>query len=99
MEGKGDLSISVSKNPTGFENLSGLMVQITDTGKGIPPELKDRVFDAFFTTKPAGEGSGLGLHIVKQIIEKHRGKIWFETEVAKGTTFVVELPLTIVSPD
>ncbi|MFN8256289.1 MAG: ATP-binding protein [Bacteroidales bacterium] len=92
MEGKGELTISVSRNPKGFENLSGLMVQITDTGKGIPPEIKDRIFDAFFTTKPAGEGSGLGLYIVKQIIDKHKGKIWVESETGKGTSFYVELP-------
>ncbi len=93
MEGKGDLSISVSKNPKGFENLSGLEVRITDTGKGIAPELKDRIFDAFFTTKAAGEGSGLGLHIVKQIIDKHKGRIWFESEVGRATTVFVDLPV------
>ncbi len=92
MDGKGDLSISVSKNPTGFQNLSGLMVQIADTGKGIPPEIKDRIFDAFFTTKPSGEGSGLGLYIVKQIIDKHKGTISFESEMGKGTSFIVNLP-------
>ncbi|MFN8256275.1 MAG: ATP-binding protein [Bacteroidales bacterium] len=111
MEGKGDLTISVSKNPTvsfsdpsvfdeqstknpkGFENLSGLEVRITDTGAGIPPEIKDRIFDAFFTTKPAGEGSGLGLYIVKQIIDKHKGTISVESEVGKGTTLIVRLPV------
>ncbi len=89
MEGKGDLTISVSKNPTGFQNLSGLVVRITDTGYGIPPEIKDRIFDAFFTTKATGEGSGLGLHIVKQIIDKHKGHITFESEVGRGTSFNV----------
>ncbi|MFN8256286.1 MAG: two-component regulator propeller domain-containing protein [Bacteroidales bacterium] len=117
MEGKGELSISVSKNPKtaknptvsisdpsvfevqctknpkGFQNLSGLMVQITDTGKGIPPEIKDRIFDAFFTTKPAGEGSGLGLYIVKQIIDKHKGTITFESGPTKGTCFKVFFPI------
>jgi signal transduction histidine kinase len=92
MDGKGDLSISVSINPTGFQNLSGLEIRITDTGNGIPPQIKDRIFDAFFTTKPAGEGSGLGLYIVKQIIDKHHGRIWFESEEGKGTTVFVELP-------
>jgi signal transduction histidine kinase len=91
MDGKGDLSISVSINPTGFENLSGLEIRITDTGNGIPPQIKDRIFDAFFTTKAAGEGSGLGLHIVKQIIDKHGGTISFESEIGKGTSFIVNL--------
>jgi len=91
MDGKGELTILVSKNPTGFQNLSGLQVRITDTGKGVPPEIKDRVFDAFFTTKAAGEGSGLGLYIVKQIVDKHKGRIWFESEVGIGTSVFVEL--------
>jgi signal transduction histidine kinase len=92
MEGKGDLTISVGRNPKGFENLSGLDVRITDTGKGIPPEIKARIFDAFFTTKAAGEGSGLGLYIVKQIIDKHKGNITYESGEGKGTTVIVELP-------
>jgi signal transduction histidine kinase len=96
MDGKGDLTISVSINPTGFQNLSGLEVRITDTGKGILPEIKDRIFDAFFTTKAAGEGSGLGLHIAKQIIDKHKGTISFESEMGKGTSFKVELPAPTV---
>src|ERR687885_2740019 len=50
-------------------------ISITDSGKGIPPEIKSRIFEPFFTTKPPGEGSGLGLDIVKKIIEKHDGKI------------------------
>ncbi len=93
MDGKGELIISVLKNPKGFQNLWGLEVRISDTGKGILAEIKDRIFDAFFTTKPAGEGSGLGLYIVKQIIDKHKGTISFESEVGKGTTFIVELPM------
>jgi signal transduction histidine kinase len=52
------------------------------------------VFDAFFTTKKAGEGSGLGLNIVKKIVEKHAGEIWFETETGKGTIFHITLPIT-----
>lgn len=88
MEGKGEISIRIETYSP-----ASLRVSITDTGKGIPSELKDRIFDAFFTTKAAGEGSGLGLHIVKQIIDKHRGKIWFESELGKGTSFFVELPI------
>jgi signal transduction histidine kinase len=86
MDGKGELSIRV------LHQIEELEIRITDTGKGIPPEIKNKIFDAFFTTKPAGEGSGLGLHIVKQIIDKHKGKILVESEVGKGTTFMVFLP-------
>lgn len=73
-----------------------ILISLRDTGKGIPDAAQTKIFDAFFTTKAAGEGSGLGLNIVKKIIEKHEGKIWFETENIgenTGTTFFVELPI------
>jgi signal transduction histidine kinase/Tfp pilus assembly protein PilF len=68
-------------------------VSINDTGCGIPDEIKPKIFDTFFTTKPQGEGTGLGLDIVKKIIEKHTGKIDFESIVGVGTTFNVYLPM------
>jgi PAS domain S-box-containing protein len=86
MEGKGTLTITTTQ-----EN-DQIITKITDTGTGIPADIQDKVFNAFFTTKKLGEGSGLGLDIVKKIIDKHEGKIWFETEVGKGTTFLVQLP-------
>ena len=70
-----------------------IVVTIGDTGCGIPPEIQDKIFDAFFTTKPIGEGSGLGLDIVKKIITKHHGKIEVKSEVGVGTTFSVYLPM------
>ncbi len=87
MENKGRLFIQTS-----VENNKAL-ITIQDNGGGIPKEVQERVFDAFFTTKSAGEGSGLGLDITKKIIEKHDGKIWFETLEGIGTTFFIELPL------
>jgi len=69
-----------------------IMVQVTDTGQGIPPELKNRIWESFFTTKESGEGSGLGLGICKRIIEKHNGRIFFESRQGE-TTFTVVLPL------
>ncbi|WP_338760828.1 PAS domain S-box protein [Bernardetia sp. ABR2-2B] len=89
MKGKGKLIVSTQKQ----ENK--VVVSIQDTGTGIPKNIQDKVFDAFFTTKPIGEGSGLGLDITKKIIEKHDGKIWFETEEGVGTTFFVEIPIKI----
>ncbi|MCU0553039.1 MAG: ATP-binding protein [Leptolyngbya sp. Prado105] len=65
-----------------------IQVKIADTGAGIPLEIRDRIFSPFFTTKAMGEGSGLGLSIVKQVIEKHQGKISFES-VPGCTTFTV----------
>jgi len=71
-----------------------IMVQVTDTGQGIPPELKNRIWESFFTTKESGEGSGLGLGICKRIIEKHNGRIFFESRPGE-TTFTVVLPLQV----
>ena len=63
-------------------------VRIRDNGTGIPPEVKERVFNPFFTTKPAGEGTGLGLPISHDIIVKqHAGSIEVETEPGKFTEF------------
>ena len=69
------------------------LVSVTDTGCGMTPEVRERIFDAFFTTKPAGEGTGLGLDIVRKIIEKHGGRILVDSEVGKGSTFTVSLPI------
>ncbi|MEM9339661.1 MAG: PAS domain-containing protein [Bacteroidota bacterium] len=75
------------------ENLEkSLIVRIMDNGSGIPEEVKKRIFEPFFTTKPVGIGTGLGLSISYGIIEKHDGKIYVNSEVDKGTEFVIELP-------
>ncbi len=73
-------------------------VSIRDTGKGIPREIQSRVFEPFFTTKPVGKGSGQGLALAHAIVvKKHAGKIWFESETGRGTTFFVHLPLAKVA--
>jgi signal transduction histidine kinase len=66
---------------------------VRDEGEGIPDEIKDRVFDPFFTTKPVGLGTGLGLHIVHGEIVKHNGSIQLTSELGKGTTFTMKVPL------
>ena len=86
MEYRGTLTVDLARE--GEE----AVVSITDTGPGIPAEVRERIFEPFFTTKPSGEGSGLGLDIVKKIIDKHRGRIEFESEPGLGTTFRVHLP-------
>ena len=93
MEGRGTLEISVSSASCPFKEgeIPCVVVNITDSGCGIPDEIKERIFEPFFTTKPAGEGSGLGLDIVKKIIEKHQGRIELESRPGR-TTFSIYLP-------
>jgi signal transduction histidine kinase len=67
-------------------------VSIQDSGSGISPEIRTKIFQAFFTTKQAGEGSGLGLHIIGKILEKHGGALYLESEPGK-TRFTVILPI------
>jgi len=87
MDYKGTLKVAISQQ----DNYA--IVAITDSGQGIPTEIKEQIFTPFFTTKAAGEGSGLGLDIVKKIIDKHDGKIEVDSEVDKGTTFSILLPM------
>jgi signal transduction histidine kinase len=68
-------------------------ISVRDTGTGIPEGIRDRIFEPFFTTKEPGRGSGQGLAIAHSIVQKHDGKLWFETELGIGTTFFVRLPL------
>lgn len=70
-------------------------VQVCDTGPGIPQEIQDRIFEPFFTTKAAGEGSGLGLDIVRRIMEHHQGEITFESKPGEGCCFTVYLPFKL----
>ena len=86
MDNRGTLTVEVQQRDR------HLCVSITDSGTGIPPEIQDKIFQPFFTTKPAGEGSGLGLDIIRKIVEKHQGRIEFES-VPGCTTFHVWLPI------
>jgi signal transduction histidine kinase len=67
-------------------------IEIEDNGPGISRTARDLVFKPFFTTKPAGTATGFGLTAVRNIVERHQGRVWFKTEKQKGTTFIVELP-------
>jgi len=86
MEGEGKLRISLES-----EGASALTISIADTGKGIPPEDLERVFEPFFSTKR--KGTGLGLAIVHQIVENHKGEIRVESREGEGTTFRITLPI------
>jgi signal transduction histidine kinase len=72
----------------------GVVVTVMDDGPGIPDHVKPRIFEQFFTTKPVGKGTGQGLSLVHRIVvNRHGGKVWFESCVGKGTTFSLLLPL------
>jgi signal transduction histidine kinase len=86
MHYQGTLSIGVSRQ--GGE----AVVTVTDTGAGVAELIRERIFEPFFTTKAVGEGSGLGLAIVKKIIDRHRGRIMFDSAEGDGSTFTVCLP-------
>ena len=85
MNNQGRLEISVSQKD------SGVLVCLTDSGCGIPADIQTKIFQPFFTTKPAGEGSGLGLDIIQKIVDKHQGFIQVES-VPGQTTFSIWLP-------
>jgi signal transduction histidine kinase len=91
MNGHGTLGISVARG-----DARHAVVRIADSGGGIAPEVLPRIFDAFFTTKARGEGSGLGLHICHKIIARHQGRIEVQSEPGR-TVFSVWLPLAAVA--
>ncbi len=66
-------------------------VAITDTGPGIPKEIRERIFEPFFTTRATG--SGLGLPLVKRIVEAHRGAVFVDSSPGTGTTFTIDVPV------
>lgn len=69
-------------------------IAISDTGNGVPPEIRSRIFDPFFTTKGVGKGTGQGLTISRSVVvDKHGGSIHFDSQIGQGTTFIVRLPL------
>jgi signal transduction histidine kinase/GAF domain-containing protein len=90
----GSVTLSASLN----EETASTVLSVADTGIGIAPEIADRIFERFFRGDETHElvmntpGTGLGLSIVRELVQVHHGKIWFESEAGKGTTFHIELP-------
>ena len=87
IEGTGKVTISAIADANSIE------IRIRDTGKGIPESLRDKIFQSGYTSKPAGQGTGLGLTLSKRIIvDLHGGKLDFESRPGEGATFIIHLP-------
>jgi len=94
MKGKGELTVATRLS----SDNKYIEIEFADTGCGIPPENRERIFDPFFTTKEVGHGTGLGLAVSHGIIARHRGTIEVKSEVGKGTSFIIRLPLLALPP-
>jgi signal transduction histidine kinase len=89
---RGKITLRIRTAPGSTRNGSAelILLEVSDTGKGIPPEVRQRLFDPFFTTKEGG--SGLGLPTAARIVEKHGGELRYKTHLNHGTTFTIVLP-------
>ncbi len=90
---RGDVVIRIGPGASGMAR-----IEVIDSGVGMAPDVIERVFDPFFTTRAVGEGTGLGLPISHAIVTAHGGTLTVESEVGKGSTFRVELPAAPVEP-
>jgi two-component system NtrC family sensor kinase len=90
MDGRGTLIIRAGRDPDG----DGVAVSICDSGPGIPADVRPRLFEPFYTTKPPGKGTGLGLHISHNVIARHGGRMDVESEPGR-TCFEISLPAHI----
>jgi signal transduction histidine kinase len=81
------VSISTKKNGDKLE------IKVSDNGNGIPKKVMGKIFQPFFTTKPTGQGTGLGLSLSYDIIKAHGGEIKVETKEGEGVEFIIQLPL------
>ncbi len=97
MEERGVLRVSMVRSGVGY-NENTAVIAFQDSGAGIPPENLSRIFDPFFTTKPEGQGTGLGLSVSYGIISNHNGHIQVESNLGKGSTFTIILPIDLTPP-
>ncbi len=89
------VSLSTSRSSLSLgEGRGEVLIKVTDNGNGIPQKVLDKIFQPFFTTKPTGEGTGLGLSLSYDIVKAHGGELKVETKVNEGTTFTIVLPNT-----
>lgn len=89
IEGNGEITIRAVQD----HKAKQAVIEIHDTGHGIPEEIQGKLFDPFYTTKEEGQGTGLGLSVVYGIVQKHRGNITVQSAPGEGSTFIIHLPL------
>ena len=89
MDGRGEITLRT------YAKGDDVVVEITDSGPGISPDVRAHIFEAFYTTKPQGVGTGLGLWISYNIINDHQGRIDLTTAEGQGTTFTITLPVRL----
>jgi signal transduction histidine kinase len=90
------VSVSTKKN-NGKSDSYRIEIKVSDNGNGIPQKALDKIFQPFFTTKPTGQGTGLGLSLSYDIVKAHSGELKVETEENKGSVFIILLPNQITS--
>jgi CheY-like chemotaxis protein len=94
-ENGGTLSIRLGTDAVAPNNRKMAILTVSDTGQGIAPQILDRIFDPYFTTKEKGKGTGMGLSVAQGIIASHSGHIRVTSTKGRGTTLVIDLPLYI----
>lgn len=92
MEAREARTLSVSVQPEIVDDAPFWSCAVSDTGEGMPPEVQEKVFKAFFTTKPRGKGTGLGLSICRTIVSEHNGRMRLHSQPGQGTTFTTLFP-------
>jgi signal transduction histidine kinase len=90
MQDKGELTLSLSKDPAKAEQI---VLEVSDTGAGMEQEIQDKIFNPLFTTKGQEKGAGLGLFVVKQVVDECGGKIRIRSKLGEGTTFTIRFPV------
>jgi len=88
------VTIKTSQNPPSAGRGAEVLISVTDNGNGIPQKVLDKIFQPFFTTKPTGQGTGLGLSLSYDIVKAHGGELKVETKEGGGSTFTIILPIT-----
>ena len=87
------ITVSTSKPPPSGGRGAEVVISVRDNGPGIPQKILDKIFQPFFTTKPTGQGTGLGLSLAYDIVKAHGGELKVETKEGEGTEFIIELPI------